>query len=318
MDLLRHIETFVRVAEAGSLSKAARSRRLSVAMTSRQLRALELHLGVELVHRSTRRMALTERGEALLPRARELLAQADAVVSTSRKARGVSGRLRVSAPASFALPNVAPLFAALLARHPRLELELRFEDHAVDLVGEGIDLALRAGNAPPDSPLLVARKVAVIDRVLCAAPSLLAAHGPIASVAQLPDVPCLVQGSASRWVFETDGDAVTVEVTGRLRTNSVLALREACIAGIGVARLPRWLADEALSDGRLVRLFPEHRLAPADVHGIYHRASRGSDAIRATLDFLVAELPLRTSMRAPGSPEPRPIREPRGRSSRTR
>lgn len=307
MDLLQHMETFVRIADAGSISKASRSLRLSVAMTSRHLRALEEDLGVELIRRTTRKLALTEAGTEFLLRSRSVLASAREAREVVRPGRGVAGRLVMSLPVSFGLSQVGPIFPALLEKHPRLELDLRFEDRFVDLVGDGVDLAIRAGIQPPDSPNIVSRKVAVIDRVMCASPAFLAKHR-VTSLASLARVPCVVQGNTTQWNFEpiestkgSAGDAQLnrVEVQGRFRTNSILALREAILGGVGVGRLPLWIADEDLKKKRLIAVIPERKLQAIEVFGIFHRGSRGSNAIHAALEFLQDELPKRTKMRAP-------------------
>jgi DNA-binding transcriptional LysR family regulator len=299
MDLLQHMQTFVRIADAGSLSKAAKSLRLSVAMTSRQLRALEDDLGVELIRRTTRKLALTEAGTTFLARSRSLLAAASEARSEVRPGRGAAGRLVMSLPVSFGLSQLGPVFPALLQEHPRLELDLRFEDRFVDLLADGVDLAVRAGSAPPDSPNVIARKLAVIDRVLCATPAFLAKHR-VNAVDALARVPCVVQGSNSRWAFEgTEPAPAVVEVRGRLRTNSITALREAVLGSVGVGRLPLWVVDDDLRSRRLVRVLPELALPSLEVFGMFHASARGSAAIQAALDFLARELPLRSKMRAP-------------------
>ena len=300
MDLLQHMETFVRIADAGSISKAARMLRLSVAMTSRHLRALEEDLGVELIRRTTRQLALTDAGAEFLVRSRGVIASANEAREVVRPGRDVAGRLVMSLPVSFSLAQVAPTFAVMLEKHPRLELDLRFEDRFVDLLGDGIDLAIRAGSPPPDSPNIVARKLAIMDRVLCASPAFVAKHSKLNTIEALGRVPCVVQGNASRWVFEPGENQQpnVIDVRGRLRTNSILALREGILGGAGVGRLPLWLAAEDLKKKRLVRILPELSLQPVEVYGMFHEGSRGCAAIRAALQFLEVELPRRTKMRA--------------------
>jgi DNA-binding transcriptional LysR family regulator len=173
VDTLSLMTTFVCIADSGSISSAARSLRLSVPMASRHLRSLEQELGVALVRRTTRRLDLTEAGAELLPRARRLLREVDETRDAVRPAKGASGLLVVSAPVSFGLAQIAPLVPKLLEEHPRLSLELRFDDRVVDLLGEGVDLALRVGTPAPDSPFVVARRLATYERVLCATPAFL-------------------------------------------------------------------------------------------------------------------------------------------------
>jgi DNA-binding transcriptional LysR family regulator len=290
--------TFVRIADAGSISHAARSLRISVAMASRHLRALEEHLGVDLMRRTTRRLALTEAGAEFLARSRAVLAGAVEACDVVRPGHGATGLLVISLPVSFGLAQVAPLFPALLDKHPRLELDLRFEDRFVDLVNDGVDLAIRAGVPPPDSPFVVARKLMTVERVLCAAPAFLAKHPKISTVASLGGLPCVLQGPApapQKWAFETPSGPEVVSVRGRVRTNNVVALRAAVVAGAGVARLPLWIVYEDLEKRRLVRLLPEASMPLIEVFAMFHRGAKGSAAVQAVVSFLRDRLPQATS-----------------------
>lgn len=299
VDVFQQMTTFVRIADAGSISKAARSLRLSVAMASRQLRALEEELGVELMRRTTRRIDLTEAGEELLVRARALLADLDEAREAVRPGCGVAGLLVVSLPVSLGLAQLGPLFPPFLERHPRLKLDLRFEDHRVDLLGDGVDIAIRAGLSPPDSSFIVMRRLATFERVLCAAPSFLRRAGPVDTVEALGRLPCVMLGPApTRWSFETPGGLTTVDVDGCVRTNNMLAVRDAAIAGVGVAQLSLWLVADDLRRRRLVRVLEGAVLPAVEVYGLFHRGSRGSAKIRALLDYLAAELPRRVSEKA--------------------
>jgi len=299
VDLLQHLGTFVRIADAGSISKAARSMRLSVAMASRHLRALEDDLGVELVRRTTRHLSLTEAGTDFLARSRALLASAEEARDAVRAGKGIGGLLVVSLPVSFGLAQVGPLFPALLDKHPRLKLDLRFEDRFVDLLTDGVDIAIRGGVRPPDSPFVVARKLATVDRLLCASPAFLAKHGAVRSIDALGRLPCVLQGPApTHWAFETEAGPQVVEVCGRVRTNNVFSIREAVLAGSGIARLPLWVVDGDLKRRRLVRVLPQANMPVIEIFGMFHTGSKGSAAIRATLDFLQEELPRRTKMRS--------------------
>lgn len=153
-------------------------------------------MDAELVPRTTRRLTLTEPGAAFLLRSRALLASADEARDSVRPGQGPAGLMVVSLPVSFGLSQIRPLFPAMLEKYPRLQLDLRFEDRFVDLLTDGVDLAIRAGVAPPDSPFIIARKLATVERVLCAAPALLAQHGRVPSLDALPSFPCVVQGAS--------------------------------------------------------------------------------------------------------------------------
>jgi DNA-binding transcriptional LysR family regulator len=175
---------------------------------------------------------------------------------------------------------------SLAAKHPRLRVELRLEDRAVDLVKEGVDLAIRAA-APPDRASLVARELATYSRVVCAAPSFLARHGAIDCLAALAAAPCVLHGCGPAvWSFETPEGQKSITVDGPLCTNNVVIIRDAVRAGVGVAWLPTYVIDEELRDGRLVRLLPEAKLPPIRVFGIMPKLARKTATVRAVLDVL--------------------------------
>jgi len=291
VDIVLLLASFVRIADSGSISGAARSLRLSVPMASRHLRALEEDLGVALVRRTTRRMDLTDAGAELLPRARRLLRELDEARHAVRPAQEASGLLVISAPVSFGLAQIAPLVPKLLERHPKLSLDMRFDDRVVDLLGEGVDLAVRVGVTPPDSPFLVARRLATYERVLCATPAFLKKHGPVKGVEALASIPCVILGGATRWQFETVEGPKSVMVEGRVRSNNVLALRQAALAGLGVAELPHWLVVGDLKARRLVRILEGVVPARVSVLGLVHVEARRSNALRLVQDFLATELP---------------------------
>ncbi len=292
MDIVQHLTTFVCIVDSGSISGAARKLGLSVPMASRHLRALEVELGAPLLRRTTRRMDLTPAGAELLPRARRLLVGLDEARQAVRPGKTAAGHLTVSVPVSFGLAKVAPLVPRLIQKHPLLSVDVRYDDRVVDLLGDGVDFALRVGVAAPDSPFLVARRLASYDRVVCATPSFLKRHGPIDEVETLLRVPCLPLGaSPTRWEFETPSGARSVAVSGRLRSNNVLALRDAALQGVGVAVLPGWLIAEDLQARRLVRVLADAALPTVHVLGLVHSEARHSNALRLLQDFLAAELP---------------------------
>ena len=292
MDVVSLMTTFVCIADSGSISSAARTLRISVPMASRHLRALEKELGVALVRRTTRRMDLTDAGTELLPRARRLLRELDEARQAVRPSKLASGLLVISAPVAFGLAQVAPLVPRLLAQHPQLSLDIRFDDRVVDLLGDGVDLAVRVALAPPDSSFVVSRRLATYERIVCAAPSVLKKHGPVTTVEALASAPCVTLGGApTRWQFETLEGPKAVVVAGRLRTNNMLAVREAALAGLGIAQLPRWLIVDELESKRLVRILEGAALPTVSVLGLIHADARRSNTLRLVQDFLARELP---------------------------
>jgi DNA-binding transcriptional LysR family regulator len=284
--MFEQMTTFVRIAETGSITRAARSLNLSLPMASRHLRWLEQELGTALVHRTTRQLHLTGAGQEFATRARALLDELADAKQAMRPGPSLAGRVVVAAPNALGTYQLSPIMPSLAARHPRLRVELRLDDRAVDLVKEGVDLAIRAA-APPDRASLVARELATYSRVVCAAPSFLARHGAIDSLEALAAAPCVLHGCGPAvWNFETPEGQRSITVDGPLCTNNVVIIRDAVRAGLGVAWLPNYVIDEELKDGRLVRLLPEARLPPIRVFGIMPKQARQTATVRAVLDFL--------------------------------
>lgn len=293
MDLLAQMATFVRIVDGKSLSAAARAQRRSLAAVSRQLRALEAELGASLIVRSTRRLRVTDAGHQWYAHCVRVLRELDEARATIGGGRGVRGNLVVSASLSFGLHFVVPRLAGLAERHPHLVVDLRLEDQLVDLVAEGVDVALRAGSPPPDSTAFVAQRVVGMDRILVAAPRWLRKHGAPRAPAQLARQACLVQVTAAgqivRWrLCRGDADE-TVEVRATVRSNAPVALRALAVDGAGIAYLPDWLVADDLAVGRLHRVLPGWASPSIPAWAIYRAELRGAPRLRAFLDALRTE-----------------------------
>lgn len=293
MDLLAQMATFVRVVEGQSLSAAARAQRLSLPAVSRQLRALEAELGASLIARSTRRLRVTDAGQEWYEHCRRVLRQVEEARQAVRGKRGVHGRLVVSASLTFGSTVIVPRLPALAQRHPELVVDLRLEDQLVDLVGEGVDVAVRAGSPPPSSTSVVAQPIFGMRRVLVAAPRWLRKHGAIKRPEQLAARSCLIQvtpsGTTIPWSLTPEDDAEAphvVDARGQLRTNAPSALRELALRGMGVAYLPDWLVAPDLKTGRLKRVLPRWSSAPITAWAIYRAELRGAPRLRAFIDAL--------------------------------
>jgi DNA-binding transcriptional LysR family regulator len=288
--MFEQMTTFVRIAEMGSITRAARSLGLSLPMASRHLRWLEKELGIALVHRTTRQLHLTNAGQEFATRARALLVGLDDAKLALRPGPTLSGRVVVTAPNALGTYQLSSIMPSIAARHPRIRVELRLDDRAVDLVKEGVDLAIRAA-APPDHASLVAREIATYNRVVCAAPSFLARNGGIDSLAALAAAPWVLHGCGPAvWNFETPEGPKSINVDGPLCTNNVVIIRDAILAGVGVGWLPDYVVGEELRDRRLVRLLPEAKLPPIRVFGIMPKQAGQTAAVRAVLDILGAGL----------------------------
>jgi DNA-binding transcriptional LysR family regulator len=290
VDLLDQMRTFVRIAETGSLSRAARSLRLSLAAVSRQLSALERELGVPLVLRTTRRLALTEAGRAFQAEALRVLGAVERARETARGSRRAEGTVVVSAGVSLGLHAVVPLLPGIARRHPGLVVDLVLEDRSQDLVQDAVDLAIRVGETLVDSTSIVAQRVGSFRRILVAAPAYLDARGVPRSVADLTRHAALVQpqleAGAGTWVLAGPEGRVDIRVEGRLACNAPLALRELALAGLGIALLPDWLVGQDVSATRLRRVLPGLSSPEVPVTALYRVEQRGWPRLRPVLDAL--------------------------------
>jgi len=294
MDSFTLMRAFRRIVERGSLARAAEDLGLSPAGLSKQLRTLETHLGVVLLQRTTRRMSLTETGHAYYRECCRLLDELDALERGIAQQRGeVSGRLRVNAPQSFALSTLSPLLPRFLQQHPQLALDLVMEDRLLDAVGEGFDVSLRIRAELEDSRL-VARRLASLQQVLCAAPSYLQHHPAPQVVEELQAHGVLgysLSDSPGSWPLLGPDGQVTVTLPTRVTANNSLLLRDLLVAGLGIGALPSFLAAPALASGELQQVLPDHRYPPRFVYAVYPTARHLQPKVRAFIDFLHAELP---------------------------
>lgn len=280
---------FVRVVEAKTFTAAAERLGWSKSVVSRRLSDLEERLGVRLLNRSTRRLSLTEAGQAYYERCTRILADVEeteeAVASLQTEPRG---QLRVNAPMTFGIRHLAPAITAFMEAHPRVDVDLVLNDRFVDLIDEGFDLALRIGTLA-DS-MLVARKLAVCRRVACASPAYIAAHGAPEAPGDLADHDCLIytnSASPDLWRFVArDGTESAVRVKGRLRVNNGDALRECAAAGLGIVQLPSFIVADTVAEGRLQPVLCDWRLADTAVHAVYPHNRYLSTKVRAFVDFL--------------------------------
>lgn len=288
MDLLEQMRTFTRVIERGSLSKAARDLRLSLPAVSRQITALEEDLRTPLVLRTTRKLQITDAGRLYYERCLRVLREVEEAQTIARGDKTPRGTVAISAPVTFGLLKINPLVRRLREKYPALEIDLRLEDQMIDLVGEGVDLAIRGGVRPPDSASLIAHTLFRFRRCLFAAPKYLKARGVLANVAALEGHDLLVQRSSEVWRFEEGGE---VKVRGILRSNALLALKDAAIAGLGIALLPDWLVHEELEDRRLRRVLPELSTSAVPMIALQRVEHRGSAKINAVLEVLKAAQP---------------------------
>ncbi len=286
---LAFLETFIAVVEAGSFTAAARRLGRSKASVSRQIRALEERLGVALLHRTTRSMSLTDAGAAFHERASAALDDLEEAVAAVGSLHGSpSGRLRVSLPIAYGLRVVAPVLLELTGEHPSLDLDLAFSDRYVDLVGEGFDLAVRIGHLADSS--LIARRLAATRMVVCASPAYLDSRSAVRTPSDLLEHECLLYAQQVGGVAWRFAGGETLNVRGRLRSDSGDALLQAALRGCGIAQLPDFYLDEALAEGRLVPLLERFEVEPLGVWAVYPHRRHLSLKVRLAVDRLVAAL----------------------------
>jgi DNA-binding transcriptional LysR family regulator len=285
------MEAFVRVVEAGSFVAAAERLALSTSSLSRLVADLEQHLGTRLLNRTTRRLSLTESGQAYYERCVTLLADlAEAEAMAGQSAAQARGTLRLTCSYSMAEQKVAPAIASFAATHPDVKFELVVSDRVVDLVEEGFDLAIRVG--PVGSDRLVARRLGSMRLVLCASPKYLQDHPTPAIPADLARHNALTyaySASPKVWRFTgPDGAAHEVRVNGNLHANSGDALRAAAVQGLGVICEPDFLLDAAIREGDLVPLLPGYQGGGGDIWAVYPSRRHLSLKVRLFVDHIAA------------------------------
>ena len=293
MDRVGDLTLFLRVLDLGSITAAAHSLDLSVAVASQRLKRLERELGVRLLHRTTRRLHPTPEGVALAERGRVLVEDLESLGAGLREAATeIAGTLRVTLSASFGRQHVSPLLPKFLARHPKLRLSVHLSDQVVDLVSEGFDLAIRIG-AMEDSQL-VARRIAANRRVLCASPDYLRRRGQLKVPRDLQDHECLLLfGSSGRqdvWrLHDAQGKEMPVRVQGKFESNLGELLRDASVAGEGIAIHSLWHVADDLRTGRLQVVLPDFPLATTAISAVMPQRRQVPPRVRAFVDFLVEE-----------------------------
>ncbi|HEX7080417.1 MAG TPA: LysR family transcriptional regulator [Gammaproteobacteria bacterium] len=294
MDRLDDLSLFVRIAEMGSITAAARSLDVSLSVASQRLKRLEQRLGVRLLHRTTRRLKLTPEGAALLEQGRPLLEDLDALTAgLGRAGREISGTLRVTMSAAFGRLYVSPRLPRFLARHPALNVHMVVADQMLDLAREGLDLAIRVGTLEDSS--LVSRKIASNRRVLCASPGYLRRHGTPKTPDALARHTCLVlvgsKGPIDRWTLrDADGREHVVQVRGRLQSNFGEVIRDAALAGEGIALLSTWHVCDDLRTGRLRIVLPGYSLPESGIYAVMPQRRLVLPRVRAFVDYLAKEL----------------------------
>jgi DNA-binding transcriptional LysR family regulator len=291
MDRMASMAAFTKVVGAGSFSSAAREMQVSQALVTKQIQELESWLGARLLNRTTRRLSLTEIGTGFYERAARILE----AVEEARNAAGAlqtapRGRLRINAPVSFGLLHLAPVITDFLQRFPDVSVEMLVNDRLVDLLEGEFDVGVRIGRLRDSS--LIARKIAPVRLVVCAAPNYLAQHGAPRTPDDLANHNCLEYTyfeTRGEWrLLDPAGKEVVVPVSGRYLANNADVLRTTAIAGGGIILIPTFIVGDDLRAGRLVRLMPDYPPPEQGLHALYPPGRHLSAKVRSFVDFLVA------------------------------
>ena len=290
MDRFATMDTFIRVVEAGSISGAADRMDIAKSAVSRRLKELEEHLGVELFHRTTRRMNLTEGGRTFYHQAVRILDDLrEAELATSQAHGQLRGTLKVALPMSFGLMHLGPAINDFLKQHPDVEFDLDFNDRTVDLMQEGFDLAIRVARLPDSS--LIARRLATMRAVLCASPDYIERNGRPESPEDLADHRCLVYSlirNYETWhFFDSEGRRRTARIHAYIKASNGEFLRDAAVSGLGIVLVPSFIAYQGIERGDLVQVLTGFQQPQLDVYALYPQTRHLSQRVRAFVDFLV-------------------------------
>lgn len=288
MDLVSGMSMFRRVVEAESFSAVARETGVSQPTISKHISALEKHLGVKLLNRSTRHLALTEAGNEYYQHCTRILDElAEAEASVGKQQNELTGSLRINVPVSFGRLEILPLLWSFMKAYPAINLDIVMDDHYVDLVKEGIDLAIRVG--PLFDSSLVARKLGNYKRLTVASQAYLDEFGEPKTLEDLKQHSCIVftlLTTGNKWQYFEKGELKKVRVKGRISTSSPDTMREAALQGFGIAVAPTWLVQDSVDDGSLKAILTDYMPTPMELNAIYPERHYVPAKVHALIDHL--------------------------------
>ncbi len=293
MDSLTDIAVFVQVVDSGSFTRAAERLNISKSVVSKYVTRLEDRLGARLLNRTTRRLSLTEVGRVLYERSRKGLADIeDAQAEVSLLQGEPRGTLRINAPMSFGILHVAPALSEFLKQYPDLTVDMNLDDRKVDVIEEGFDVSVRISELPDSS--LVARRIGPCRHAIVAAPAYLERCGTPRTPEDLRNHNIITyrhQESALNWHFQTsDNKPISVTVSGSLKMNNSLAIREALLEGIGITRTPTFVVGKDIQDGRLIPVLRDYEILEVTIYLVYPQRRHLSPKVRAFVDFMVKRI----------------------------
>lgn len=289
MGQLEDLHVFIRVVEAGGISRAAEQLNIAKSAVSRRLSELESRLNTKLIQRTTRRFHLTEEGKAYFEKAQQVISVFEELDSTvMEKSETLCGRLSVSIPLSFGVLEMHKVFNAFKNKYPDISMNIDLSDSEVDMIEQGMDVAFRIGEL--DDSSIQARKIMSVDLKVVASPSYLAEFNPVNEVEDLKPLTWLCYSSdksASFLVTAPDGDKERIFVKGDVQSNNGDFLMQLAIAGNGLVILPGFICDPALENGKLTQVLPEYALETLHAYAVYPQNRYISRNARAFIDFLV-------------------------------
>ena len=290
IDHAGEMAAFVRVVEARGFSAAAPTLGLTPSAVSKLVTRLETRLGVRLLQRTTRALHLTAEGELFFDSARRIVGEIEQLESRLSDGRGTPhGLLRVTTSLAFTTHQLAPVVSEFLARHPRIELELLPTDRVIDMIEEGVDIAIRIGRLADTS--FMARKIGEDKRLICASPAYLARYGTPRTPQDLVRHRCIVsreRAYLNRWVFRVGSDVQEIEVTGPLAVSEGEAQLQMALQGVGIVRLTRLTVAQAVRDGKLLSLFEAQSAdSGVPIHAVYPHRRHLPSKVPAFVDFLI-------------------------------
>lgn len=291
MDRLDSMRLFVRVAELGSFTAVAQQMNVARSVVTRQVAALEAHLGTKLIARSTRRLSLTSAGAPFLEKCREILSLMEAAeAGLTEDTQAPRGHIRITLPFSFGIRQLMPLFGDFMTANPEIAIELDFSDRRANLIEGGFDLGFRISERLDLGD--VARKIGSSKGVVVAAPEYLQLHGRPAHPSELIKHECFgyLLAARSSWAFVIDGETQWFPISGRLEANSGDALLAAAIRGLGITSAPTFIAEEAVRAGKLEIILPKFHTPELGIYAVFPSNRYVPHRVRALVEYLAQRI----------------------------
>ncbi|MAA75876.1 MAG: LysR family transcriptional regulator [Salinisphaeraceae bacterium] len=291
MDSTRPFHIFVRIFEVGSFSAVARELELSQSTVSKQLAALEAHLGVRLFTRTTRQLTPTNEAIELYESVKQMLDTTEVIRTRDRQTSAASGTLKLSLPGAFGRQKIIPILPEFLALYPNLSVDISLTDRMVDLVAEGIELAIRLGDLSSSS--LVARRIGSYSQHLLASQKYIDQHGRPADPGQLSEHNCVVYGHAAttaRWTFDSEFGHHAVDVQGRVSADDAEALYRLVCDDVGIGLVPDWAINESEKAGRVIRVLEDYYPPPQSIHAVFLQRHYLPQRVQSFLEFVTDKL----------------------------